>query len=197
MIENKRVDFLIQALKNIGKDSRESYSTDNSCAAVLLPIVIGDGKCDLLFTKRTANVASHQNEVSFPGGSYEKDDVSMEATALRETYEEIGLEGNQIQIIGHLPVSNTVTGFSVFPFVGLVKFPYNLKINRHEVEKVFTIPIDWLENPDNFYEADYHSEKFGVRKVIHYKDYEGEHLWGYTARLTQQLLELLNKKDNG
>lgn len=197
MIDDRRIDFIIRTLKNNGQESSESCSPDSSCAAVLLPIVIRDENLCLLFTRRTANVASHQNEVSFPGGSYESDDTSLEATALRETFEEIGLDRKQINIIGQLPVSSTVTGFTVFPFIGLVNYPFTIHINSCEVEKVFTIPIDWLGNPDNYYEADYQSEQFGVRKVIHYKDYNGEHLWGYTAQLTQQLLEIIRKKDNG
>jgi len=197
MSEDRMICNLIIGLKSEKENLSKSCSPDSSCAAVLLPIVMKDGNGSLLFTKRTANVASHQNEISFPGGSYEPGDASLEETALRETFEEIGLGKEQIQIIGQLPVSDTITGFTVFPFVGLINHPFKLNINRFEVEKVFTIPLEWLANPGNHYEADYYSEKFGIRKVIHYKDYYGEHLWGYTARLTQQLLEMKIKKDNG
>lgn len=185
------VDTLKQKLECGNEKGANVCQPDNTCAAVLIPIVCRESQWSLLFTRRTANVSSHQNEVSFPGGSYEKSDVTLENTALRETFEEIGVEKERIEILGRLPISNTITGFNVFPYVGILAEPLSIRMNKDEVDSVFTIPVTWLEDPANYYEADYISPQFGIRKVIHYREYKGEHLWGYTARMTLQLLMLL------
>lgn len=195
MLREMNNHLLIETLKLRLESGTEKGTSvckpDSTCAAVLIPIVCSESQWSLLFTRRTANVSSHQNEVSFPGGSYEKLDVTLENTALRETFEEIGVEKERIAILGRLPISNTITGFNVFPYVGVLTEPRSIRMNKDEVDSVFSIPITWLEDPANYYEADYLSPQFGLRRVIHYREYEGEHLWGYTARLTLQLLMLL------
>ena len=160
-------------------------------AAILIPLVMEEGSWHLLFTRRTLFVSTHQNEVSFPGGSFEPSDINLENTALRETNEEIGISIEKIEIIGALPPLTTITGFSVFPFVAILVWPTNLKINNCEVDSVFTIPLTWLMDDDNHYEEDYHNEKYGIRRVIHYKDYQGEHLWGFTANVVRNLINLI------
>jgi len=184
------IDQIKRNLENVSI-SKEGCSPDSSCAAVLIPLVFEDNEWHLLYTRRSSNVASHQNEVSFPGGSFENQDIDLERTALRETFEEIGIKPDAISIIGALDYSLTITGFKVYPFVGILKWPTILKINTREVHSVFTIPISWLLDPKNYYESDYFNPTFGNRKVIHYQEFKGEHLWGYTARLTQQFLELI------
>ena len=192
MTENSySIELLKTKFSKISNGSSERCDLSSSCAAILIPIICKDSEWHLLFTRRTGKVSSHQNEVSFPGGSYETTDQSLEKTALRETFEEIGVEEKDIQILGELPFSITVTGFTVFPFIGLINWPVELKVSDEEVESVFSIPVTWLADPENSYEKDYLSDKFGLRKVIHYKDYQGEHLWGYTAKVTQQFLTFL------
>ncbi len=136
-------------------------------------------------------MSTHQNEVSFPGGSFEPSDLILETTALRETREEIGITSQNIEILGALPALTTITGFSVFPYVAIMVWPAKMNINKCEVESVFTIPLKWLMDEGNYYEEDYHNEKFGIRRVIHYKDYNGEHLWGFTAKVVHELIGLI------
>lgn len=168
-----------------------SWRHDQSTAAIMIPLVNQDDNWHLIFTHRTDQVTTHQNEVSFPGGSYDVFDKSLVETALREVNEEIGVEKAQITVLGSMDSVETITGFKVFPFVALVDWPIKLIINKSEVETVFTIPINWLIDPANYYEADFQTKAFGIRKVLHYKDYHGEHLWGFTAKVTYQLLLLL------
>lgn len=185
---------IIEKIKNtldITSTNTAECSPDISCAAVLIPLVFVENEWHLLFTRRSGHVASHQNEVSFPGGSYDSRDRDLKSTALRETYEEIGIRSDEISILGALTFSITITGFKVFPYVGIINWPTELIINASEVHSVFTIPIRWLMDSKNYYESDYFNPSFGIRKVIHYHEFQGEHLWGFTARLTQQLLELL------
>lgn len=161
-----------------------------SAAAVLILLVKENDDWKIVYTHRTTGVRTHQGEVSFPGGAYEKSDNTMIQTALRETYEEIGVAPECIRILGGLDPIRTISNFMVYPFVGIMECAPEFVINTDEVERLFMIPLKWLENPENFYEQDHLVENQFVRKVIHYRNYEGEHLWGLTARITQQLLEI-------
>ena len=161
-----------------------------SAAAVLILLVKDSDEWKIVYTRRTTAVRTHQGEVSFPGGSYEKEDDTMVRTALRETYEEIGVAPECIRILGGLDPIRTISNFMVYPFVGIMECAPEFVINPDEVERLFMIPLKWLENPKNFYKQDHLIESQYVRKVIHYNNYEGEHLWGLTARITQHLLEI-------
>jgi 8-oxo-dGTP pyrophosphatase MutT (NUDIX family) len=167
----------------------EPAETD-SAAAVLILLIYDNEDWKIVYTRRTTNVRTHQGEVSFPGGAYEKVDRNMVQTALRETHEEIGVKPECIKIIGGLDPIHTISNFMVYPFVGIMKCAAEFVVNSDEVERVFMIPLKWLENSSNYFEQDHLVEKKFVRKVIHYRDFEGEHLWGLTARITQQLLEI-------
>ena len=112
-------------------------------AAVLMPIFRDETGYKVLFTKRTDKVEHHKGQISFPGGAVEKEDRSLEETALRETYEEIGLLKKDIRILGPLDDTYTFgTDFIVHPFVGEIPYPYDVTINPKEVDRIITIPLD-------------------------------------------------------
>lgn len=157
-------------------------------AAVLIPFVQVDGLWYLLFTKRTNGVAKHQGEISFPGGAMEDCDRDLIETAVRETCEEIGIPMSHIKILGFLNPVATVTNFCVLPVVSIVDWPLPLKLNHEEVENILLIPVNWLKEPDNWYEEDLEYEPGRVKPVVHYKDFQGEHLWGFTASLAQMVI---------
>ena len=90
-------------------------------AAVLIPILIKEGSLSVLLTQRTNHLRDHAGQISFPGGRMDPGDQSPNDTALRESKEEIGLEPERVEIIGHLPQYLTVSGYSVTPVVGLVQ----------------------------------------------------------------------------
>ena len=160
-------------------------------AAVLVPFVCHDGCWHLLFTKRPSGVANRRGEISFPGGAMELDDGDLIETAIRESCEEIGLARNFFRVIGTLTPVPTISNFCVLPVVAIVEWPQILQINYLEVEKILLVPVDYLLQPDNCYEDEYFYEPGKFRKVIHYKDYQGEHLWGLTAAIALKALECL------
>lgn len=161
-------------------------------AAVLMPIIECDDQIYLLFTRRTETVADHRGQVSFPGGSWEPGDINLVNTALRETWEELGIPAEKIEVLGCLEPRRLVSGFLVTPVIGLVSWPIELKVFLPEVAKVFEIPVDWLADPMNHYlqDLEYNGMNF---QVTNYKPYLGEVLWGATASMTLEFLDLVGK----
>ena len=158
------------------------------CAAVLIPLVWHDEQWHLLFTRRTDTVESHKGQVSFPGGACDEGETTPEQTALREADEEIGLDPNDIRVLGRLSNLITITYFRVTPVVGVVKWPAVFRIGVHEVARVFTIPLLWLANPSNRWEFEMPGR---TRTLIAYHPFDGELLWGATARMTVDFLKVL------
>ncbi len=159
------------------------------CAAVLVPFLKEGGEWHLLFTRRTDKVESHKGQVSFPGGACDVGERTAEETALREAEEEIGLPAHKVRLIGRLPSMVTISQFRVTPVVGILDWPLALKISTIEVARVFTIPLVWLADPHNRWE--FHHPERGT--VIVYHPFDGELLWGATARMTLMLVEMLLK----
>ncbi len=158
------------------------------CAAVLVPLIREGEAWSLLFTRRTERVESHKGQVSFPGGGCDEDESTPEETALREAQEEIGLQPGSVRILGRLTNLVTVTSFRVTPVVGAIIWPTVLRLGVHEVERVFTIPLDWLADRRNRWEFSFPGRN---RSLIAYHPYDGELLWGATARITVDLLATL------
>lgn len=185
---------LREALENAGPSS-DGFSeitldkeTRLKCAAVLVPLVWERDEWHLLYTRRTNKVDSHKGQVSFPGGACDDDEITPEQTALREAEEEIGLEPNHVKLLGRLANLITVSYFRVTPIVGVVKWPTVFRVGEHEVARVFTIPLGWLANPSNRWQF----ERPGTnRGLIAYHPYDGELLWGATARMTVDFLTIL------
>ncbi|NNG07593.1 MAG: CoA pyrophosphatase, partial [Desulfobacteraceae bacterium] len=99
-------------------------------AAVLFPLFSANGEYGVLFTQRTQTVENHKGQISFPGGAVEAEDGSLEETALREAHEEVGLLSNDVEILGQLDDTTTVVSyFVVHPFVGVIPYPYDFRIN--------------------------------------------------------------------
>ncbi len=158
------------------------------CAAVLVPLVWHDEEWHLLYTRRTDKVESHKGQVSFPGGACDDGETTPEQTALREAEEEIGIDPKDVKILGRLANLITITYFRITPVVGVVRWPNVFKVGEHEVARVFTIPLGWLANPSNRWQF----ERSDLRRsLIAYHPYDGELLWGATARMTVDFLNVL------
>jgi len=190
-------DFISQRLQDALKDdpSSDGFSeielneeTRLKCAAVLVPLVWHDEEWHLLYTRRTDTVESHKGQVSFPGGACDEDENTPEETALREADEEIGLNPNDVKVLGRLANLITITYFRVTPVIGVVKWPTVFRVGEHEVARIFTIPLGWLSNPSNRWQFEMRGRS---RSLIAFHPYDGELLWGATARMTVDFLTTL------
>ncbi|MHC1741064.1 MAG: CoA pyrophosphatase [Anaerolineaceae bacterium] len=162
-------------------------------AAVLLPLFYDQGLWKLLFIHRSNFGEFHKGEVAFPGGKKEPEDVDLYQTALRETDEELGISPNTIDILGALPSSGTISGYLVTPIVGLIKWPAIISHNSIEIDRAFSIPLDWLMDPANWSMKEFHTRTSGLIETIVYKEYDNELLWGFSARVTQIFFEAIKK----
>jgi 8-oxo-dGTP pyrophosphatase MutT (NUDIX family) len=114
----------------------------------------------------------------------------MQFTALRETYEEIGVAPKDVEVYGDLGVMPIVTGYLVSMFVGQIPWPYSLSLNPDEVESAFICPLLWLADPDHR-TIKYRSYAGREFPIIFFDQFEGHTLWGATAQMVINLLEAL------
>lgn len=159
-------------------------------AAVLIPLYVHEGEWHVLFTERTHLVEHHKGQVSFPGGRVDSSDVSRVETALREAEEEIGLKREAVTVLGQLDELLTVTQYRVTPIVGTFPWPYPFVLSTAELSEVFGAPLRWLADPANL-EVQYHDHPLRGPKVpVYYFYYNGHIIWGATARMLLNLIEV-------
>lgn len=173
-------------------------------AAVLVPLFHASAadksthSWQLFLTRRTNNVADHQGQVAFPGGSSDPGDSSPEMTALREAHEEVGLEPSEVKLMGKMKSLWTISNYMVTPVVGVIPWPFPIRLEEVEVSRVFSIPIDWLADPAH-HEVRYRTipVRFAqilgreFQPVIYFQPYQGELLWGISAEITLRLINIL------
>jgi 8-oxo-dGTP pyrophosphatase MutT (NUDIX family) len=148
-------------------------------AAVLLLVVNHPGDPTVIFTQRTAHLADHAGQISFPGGRCEECDESPEETALREAQEEVGIARDRVEILGRLPEYHTSTGYRVTPIVGWAEPPLTFSPDPHEVADVFEVPLAFLLDSGNHR---YESAFFKGRMRKYWAMPYGERfIWGATA----------------
>jgi 8-oxo-dGTP pyrophosphatase MutT (NUDIX family) len=158
-------------------------------AAVLVPI-IDRGQPALLFAKRTERVGHHKGQISFPGGVVRPEDPSLLDAALRECDEEIGLAPHAVETLGTLDDTETVaTQFVITPFVGLIREPPAWRPDGEEIEKVIEVPLAALLQDGSFRVETW--ERAGGTRAVYFFDYQGETIWGATARILKHYLELV------
>lgn len=168
-------------------------------AAVLVPVVL-EPEPHLILTVRTAHLPTHKGQISFPGGSTHDLETPIEA-ALREAYEEIGLDSNLVQVLGMLDDVWTPQGFHVTPVLGLLEKPATLEANANEVARILHVPLEELQVLKPRYEprnlppnaklpSDPKAYRARANEVLHY-DWQGFDIWGMTAWVISNVLELL------
>lgn len=159
------------------------------CAAVLVPLIHFDEQWHVLYTRRTDRVELHKGQVSFPGGACNEGETTPEQTALREAEEEVGIRPGDVRVLGRLNAMITVSSFRVVPIVGIVaSWPYVFSVGKDEVARVFTIPLNWLADQHNRWEF---TRQGTTKTLIAYHPFDGELLWGATARMTVEFLAAL------
>jgi 8-oxo-dGTP pyrophosphatase MutT (NUDIX family) len=158
-------------------------------AAVLL-VLVDRGEPHVVFAKRTDRVGHHPGQIAFPGGVVKAADPSPLAGALRECEEEIALPRDAVEPLGTLDDTETfATNFVITPFVGVVRQPVVWQPDGEEIEKVIEIPFAALVADGTFRVE--HWERSGVTRPVYFYDYQGETVWGATARILKQYLDLV------
>lgn len=166
-------------LREILAGIKRDLILDNSLkqSAVLVPLFKKDRDYNILFIKRTENLTHHKGEISFPGGARENNE-DLKDTALRETYEEIGLKSRDVDVLGVLDDIRTLSSsFIVTPFIGVIPYPYYFSINKKEVQRIISVPLSFfLEN---------------LNTIVW--DYDGETIWGGTAFILKNFLSVIEE----
>ena len=186
------MDSKLQDLRvRIGSFSGKSTSNLGLIpSAVLVLLYLKNDEVNVLLNKRSETVEHHKNEISFPGGRMDKHDHSLFDTALRETKEEIGVSPDDVNMFGQLDQVETMTGYSITPYVGTIPKKYNFNINSAEVSKLLEIPLfkfndgTVLRKELRYFNGNWLSK--------HNYVYEGHLIWGATANIIGNLVKILD-----
>jgi 8-oxo-dGTP pyrophosphatase MutT (NUDIX family) len=160
-------------------------------AAVLVPLYWNAGAWHVLFTLRTHTVETHKGQVSFPGGRVDPEDTSRVETALREAEEEIGLKREDVRVLGQLDELLTVTQYSITPIVGVFPWPYPFVLSTAELSEAFGVPLTWLADKANLEVQLREPLAAGPKVPVYYLHYGAYTIWGATARILINLLDVL------
>ena len=164
--------------------------TNRVPAAVLVPLYEDAGQWHIVFIRRTMTVKTHQGQISFPGGGREKGDLTLRDTALRESWEEIGLRREDVEVLGELDDELTKTSdYVVTPFVAAIPWPYRFTLEAREVAEVFAVPVPDLLAKTTPAPV---TEMVDGRPLESYTyNYRGRVIFGATARILYKLLDII------
>lgn len=161
-------------------------------AGVLVPLVEEAGEPSLLLTVRARHLNSHPGDIAFPGGMWEPEDASLEETALRETHEELNLAPDLIDVLGPLSTGLSKSGVQVFPFVGKVANLDQCIASPDEIAEWFTVPWAFFSDTAPRLQP---IERHGISFQIPHYDFDGHHIWGLTAMILLELVNLTEDTD--
>ena len=162
-------------------------------AAVLVPLLRRPEGASVLLTRRTAHLHDHAGQICFPGGRMEPGDTGPVDTALREAAEEVGLERAAVDLAGQLDTYETRTGYRVTPIVGLVTPPATLRPEQFEVAEIFEVPLRFLQTPGSR-QMHSHDDRGRTRHFWAFP-YGAYYIWGATAGMLVNLIDLLETRD--
>lgn len=166
------------------------YPPDARPAAALLLLYPAEDGPKLVLTVRAADLPHHSSQVSLPGGAIDPHE-SIEDAALREAQEEIALDPTRVRLVGRLsPLHIPVSGFVLFPVVGVIDARPALQPARREVARILHVALAALTDPDNL-RVEHQVTADGQRRTVPYFAVEGEKVWGATAMVLAELLAAL------
>jgi len=148
-------------------------------AAVLIAITDDPSDPAMVLTRRASHMNSHAGEVAFPGGKVDATDRDLVVTALRESFEEIGLAQNKVDVVGALSASTSKFGLQVRPIVGIIPADIELVGSEDELDSIFHVPLRFFF--ENEPAVDYEVRFNDVDYVVPCYRYEGYVIWGLTA----------------
>ncbi len=179
-----------------GRERQRSRPADYIPAAVLVLVIERAGELSVVFTKRTERLAHHRGQFSFPGGVIEPQDESEEAAALREAMEEVGLNPEDVEVIGALDdLRGRAEPFVITPILAMARRPVTFNPDRDEVERILEVPLSFLMDPANCRTEIW--ERDGEPYPIYFFEYQGDVIWGVTGRILRQFLELIPRSEGG
>lgn len=175
---------------------KKDHRSDQTRAAVLIPIIAAKDGLELLLTHRTDRVEHHKNQISFPGGAVDANDNSIIEAALRETEEELGISPREIEVVGLIDEVTTPSRFLITPVVGILKSLPPLRLNEIEVRDVFTVPLSFFHDQKNM-RMEYR-EFEGKKYEVYFYEYGDKTVWGVTAYMIRLFLQCItdSKRDN-
>jgi 8-oxo-dGTP pyrophosphatase MutT (NUDIX family) len=184
------MDALKQQIRTTLTQHSKSVASEEKFtpSAVLIPIFYKNGEPHLLLTLRTETVASHKGQISFPGGTRENGDRDLLATALRETFEEVGIRPVDVEVLGELDDLLAVTNFVVTPFVGVFPYPYDFRVSHDEIAELIEIPLSFFVDPRNRRAEEWLYR--GRNATVYFYDYGKYTVWGLTARILKGFVDL-------
>lgn len=187
-----------EKLRQLLAQRRKQNITDTSWipSAVLLPIYQKQGQYHILFIKRTETVKYHKGQICFPGGGREEGDRTLLDTALRESYEEVGLRPQDVEVLGELDdVATMTSNYIVSPFVAMIPWPYQFRMQKEEVEEIIEVPITALLDKGSLHRhTRYHDGRQVDSNDYHY---EGRVIWGATAQILERFLDIFTQAMSG
>jgi 8-oxo-dGTP pyrophosphatase MutT (NUDIX family) len=179
----------VETLKKIlAQRKRDVISIEGfRAAAVLVPLIQSEDGLELLFTVRSEKLLKHSGEIAFPGGRLDEGETHIQA-ALRESFEEIGLEIHSKQVIGFLDDRPSPFEYVVTPVLALLEKPKFFNLNQHEVTEVFAVPVSALQMTKP------RAEERLIRnqkRLIYFYPYQDRLIWGLTGNIVKNLLDIL------
>lgn len=170
-------------------DRRQLPGDGLTPSAVLVPLFLKEERLHLLMGRRTERVLHHKRQIAFPGGVCDPDDLDAVDTALREAWEETGLQPDDVRVLGLLGDIQTITGYRVTPVVGHIPYPYDFEPNPVEMAELLLVPFEVFTHPrDHRREI---VELDGDEQQVDFYGFQRHTIWGATARITRQLVELM------
>lgn len=206
-------DLTISDIQQVFRERKAGAEEFFKFFSILVPLVEKDGKLHLLYEVRARNMVRQPGEICFPGGELEEGE-SLQACALRETWEETGIPREKVRIISQLDTIFTYSNFAMYCYLGIVEESAleDIKLNPDEVAEVFLASLEdlavnepdvyWVKiipkPPEDFpyYEVtggEPYNWRHGKAPVPVYPELDGKRIWGLTARITKRFMDIIKE----